>query len=373
MNIVLNRKHLPELLLMLNGYVVGGAVRDFLMERPIKDVDVATGLHPEIVTKTCKIYGWDVYPTGLDHGTVTVRKDDATYEVTTFRKDVDTDGRHAVVEFGATMEEDSRRRDFTMNALYMGRDGAIYDYHNGLQHIINKELRFVGDTEKRLEEDGLRIMRYFRFMSENVELKCRTPDLEVIVKNSGLINNCSNERIWSEFSRILGGNGAYKITGLMKSCGVLLNNDEVLGDLRNIGCDPIVRLHVLLTNDYSADDLKLMFALSNDDYKRLHDLEVNPKMDTDDMTHIEQMFYRYGIQFVMDSHMAQRHQITLDGLEMPKFPVTGQDLLDLGFKEGKILGQHMRQMEDDWLNSNLKLTKQQLLIRAHLVEGTILF
>ena len=143
--------------------IVGGAVRNALLGEPVEDMDIATALRPERVLELAAAAGLKVVPTGIEHGTVTVVAAGEGFEVTTFRRDVETDGRRAVVEFSDRLEEDAARRDFTMNALYAGADGAVIDPVGGLDDLAARRLRFVGDPDQRIAEDYLRILRFFRF------------------------------------------------------------------------------------------------------------------------------------------------------------------------------------------------------------------
>jgi poly(A) polymerase len=143
--------------------VAGGAVRNALLGVPISDVDLATTLLPEEVTRVCKKAGFSVHPTGIDHGTVTVVNRGQPFEVTTLRLDVETDGRRAVVKFTDDWQADAMRRDFTINAMYCDAVGKIFDYTTGYLDIQRKRVRFVGDSAARIKEDYLRILRFFRF------------------------------------------------------------------------------------------------------------------------------------------------------------------------------------------------------------------
>jgi poly(A) polymerase len=142
---------------------VGGCVRNALLGEPVADVDIATGATPENVTNIAESAGFKVVPTGFDHGTVTVIASGKPHEVTTFRRDVETDGRRAVVAFSTDITEDAARRDFTMNALYADRHGTVIDPLHGLADLQARHVRFVGDAETRIREDYLRILRFFRF------------------------------------------------------------------------------------------------------------------------------------------------------------------------------------------------------------------
>ena len=144
--------------------IAGGAVRNALQEKQITDVDIATTLLPQDVIDRVEEAGLRAIPTGVEHGTVTVLIDGTSYEITTLRQDIKTDGRHAVVEFGRDWEEDASRRDFTMNALYANADGSVFDPLNGYEDVLRGNVRFIGNAESRIREDGLRMLRFFAFL-----------------------------------------------------------------------------------------------------------------------------------------------------------------------------------------------------------------
>lgn len=156
-----------EQLFSSNGYtlrVVGGAVRDLLLNRPPKDIDLATDCTPDEMVKLFEAAGMRYIPTGLQHGTITVHTCEGDYEITTLRVDRVTDGRHAVVDFTKDWEVDASRRDLTINAMSLSLDGSLFDYYNGQTHIAEQKIEFVDDAKKRIEEDYLRILRYFRYV-----------------------------------------------------------------------------------------------------------------------------------------------------------------------------------------------------------------
>ena len=144
-------------------FAVGGCVRNALLHEPISDVDLATDAHPDRVVDLCEAAGLKVVPTGIDHGTVTVIAEGQGFEVTTFRKDVETDGRRAVVAFSTDLKTDAERRDFTINALYADRDGVLHDPLGGLADVPVRRVRFINNAHDRIREDALRILRFFRF------------------------------------------------------------------------------------------------------------------------------------------------------------------------------------------------------------------
>lgn len=186
--------------------VVGGAVRDYLSHVPCKDVDLCTNATPDEMVALAQRHNLYLIPTGLQHGTVTFVLDKEPYEVTTLRIDVETDGRHAQVEFTRDFQLDAERRDLTINAMSMDLDGTVYDYFGGQEDLKQHKIRFVGDAAKRVEEDYLRILRYYRFKAKQAEFKTTPADIKFIFGNSGSrqgLANLSGERVWAELKKIL--------------------------------------------------------------------------------------------------------------------------------------------------------------------------
>ncbi len=201
-------------------YVVGGAVRNALLGLPVEDIDIATNARPEDVIRLAEAAGLRPVPTGLDHGTVTVVAAKRGFEVTTFRRDVETDGRRAVVAFTDDLAEDARRRDFTMNALYAGRDGEIIDLVGGRADLAARHLRFVGSPEQRIREDYLRILRFFRFFAwygRTIQPEALTA---CAVLKDGLAR-IARERIGAEMKKLLAAPDPCPALGLMEQTGVL--------------------------------------------------------------------------------------------------------------------------------------------------------
>ena len=201
--------------------IVGGAVRNALIDRPVHEVDIATTAVPEEVMRLALEAGLGAHPTGIDHGTVTVVADGVPFEVTTLRRDVETDGRHAVVAFTTVWQEDAARRDFTINALYCGKDGTLYDPVGGLDDLRKRRVRFIGDAEARIREDYLRILRFFRFSAAygNGQLD-RTGLAAVIALKDGL-SRLSPERVRAEILKLLAARNAAEVVSAMHESGVL--------------------------------------------------------------------------------------------------------------------------------------------------------
>lgn len=204
-------------------YAVGGCVRNALLSVPVADVDIASSADPETVSNLAKKAGFKPIPTGLQHGTITVVVDGEGFEVTTFRRDLDTDGRHAEVQFGASLAEDAARRDFTMNALYVQADGQVIDPLGGLEDLQARRLRFVGDAEQRIQEDYLRILRFFRFHAQygDPEQGLDADALAACAANSAGIETLSAERITAELAKLLSAKDPAPAVAAMARTGVL--------------------------------------------------------------------------------------------------------------------------------------------------------
>lgn len=217
-----------ESLFRSEGYgfrLVGGVVRDLLLGLPPKDVDIATECTPHNMIKLFKAHKIRYIPTGLEHGTITVHINSADYEITTLRVDRVTDGRHAVVDFTTDWRTDALRRDLTINAMSLELDGTLYDYFQGQKHLAEKKILFVGDAKTRIEEDYLRILRYFRFYGRIVPEKDQhdPATLAVIRETAQGLKWVSVERVWVEIGKILIGNFAPHLIAVMYQLGVAEN------------------------------------------------------------------------------------------------------------------------------------------------------
>ena len=202
--------------------VVGGAVRNALLGEPVEDIDLATDARPERVIALAEAAGLKAVPTGIAHGTVTLVADGRGFEVTTFRRDVETDGRRAVVAFSDRLEEDAARRDFTINALYAGADGAVIDPVGGLPDLAARRLRFVGDADRRIAEDYLRILRFFRFHARYGRPGGADPAaLDACARGAAGLARISRERIGAELRKLLDAPDPRESVRLMDETGVL--------------------------------------------------------------------------------------------------------------------------------------------------------
>ena len=202
---------------------VGGCVRDSIIGLKTNDIDIATKLNPEDVVKILGSESIKVIPTGIDHGTVSVFSKDFNFEITTLRSDISTDGRHAEVIFSDSWEEDSLRRDFTINSIYLKQNGELYDPHNGIQNLKDKKIIFIGNPDERINEDYLRILRFFRFNAfyGNNNLKLSSDSIKACIKNKNKIKKLSSERVQNEFFKILNSSDPYFIVSIMRKIEIL--------------------------------------------------------------------------------------------------------------------------------------------------------
>jgi poly(A) polymerase len=366
---------------------VGGCVRNSLMREPIKDIDIATVLKPDQVRACVEAIGMKCVDTGLKHGTVTVISEtngvrDGTFEVTTLRRDVSTDGRHAEVEFTDSWREDAMRRDFTMNALYATikldrynnwtTEGNVYDYTNGVQDIIDRTVRFIGNPDDRIKEDHLRILRYFRFHARYGQTRDHA-SLDACIKAKHKLKELSGERIQTEMLNLFSIkvphlSSPVSTIKLMAHSGIL---DEVLlGDNYNIDrfinmCrqdvaennkpDPLLRLGSLLTDIYHVVRVSDRWRLSNDHRNRLLDMhEAAINFDQP----VSKNVYLFGKQTFTDvvrlrmaEQRAWKNMLEIaNNWNIPKFPINGNDIIEMGYDKGPQIGSVLSALETKWVD-----------------------
>jgi poly(A) polymerase len=355
--------------------VAGGAVRNALLGEPVADVDVATTLKPSDVSRLCRVAGFGVHPTGIDHGTVTITVERHPFEVTTLRRDVETDGRRAVVSFTDEWVEDAERRDFTINAMYCDGNGKIYDFTNGYEDILKRRVKFVGTASLRIKEDYLRILRFFRF---HARYGNGTPDragLDACAKLKSGLSKLSAERMRQEMLKLLEAPRAVPTLKVMAARGVLRKIIPHTDDWRAIERlpgDGLLRLFVLAKHPVHLKD---QFRLSNEQAKRIEALndapDVSPRLTRAER---QRLVYAMGQHTWHDavalSHARSRAKrddaqwlALRDVTEPPRFPLSGSDLLAHGIKPGPEVGRILHGLEDWWLASDFKPGKEELLKR----------
>jgi poly(A) polymerase len=379
----LNEPRLQEVMavIMLGGgevRVAGGAVRNALLGVPIADVDLATTMLPADVVRVCKAASFGVHPTGFEHGTVTVVNEAMPFEVTTLRRDVETDGRRAVVAFTSDWEEDAVRRDFTMNAMYCDAAGKIYDFTDGYVDLQRNRVRFVGDAKMRIKEDYLRILRFFRFHARFGKGAADKVGMAACAKLKSGLKQISAERIRQEMFKLVVAPRAVDTLKIMAASGVLKTIIPYTDDWRVIGRlpeDAVLRLYALAKK---PGDLKDVLRLSNGEAKRIEDLMVAPELSPKLMaTERRAMLYHLGKQVWVDAvelnwakGRASKSDVKWQALlelpqhwPIPKMPIHGQDLLTAGIASGPQMGEVLSGLEDWWVASDFAPTREELLER----------
>ena len=350
-------------------FFVGGCVRNALLDVPVQDLDIATDATPDVVLALGKKQGFKSLPTGIDHGTVTWVVNNKPFEITSFRRDVATDGRRAVVEFATSIAEDAQRRDFTMNALYADADGEIHDPLNGLPDLLNRRVRFIGDPADRIKEDYLRILRFFRFFAYYAD-QDEGPDPDGLAACAELADGMaglSKERVTTEIQKILSAPDPIRTLSSMEQSGVLrpilpTASTALLGPYLDIEhhADWVGRLFVL-----SSQDAASSLRLDRKTAAKLRKLDAAISGNTP----IHEIAYRNGADdaFIVAAFLAASGggQIDWDAITpkiekaaSSKLPISATDFPHL---EGPELGKALKQAETDWIASEFSMTKSELL------------
>jgi len=365
---------------------VGGCVRDSLLDRDVFDIDAATDLAPDAVMQALKAAGIKVVPTGIEHGTVTAVVGKRHFEITTLRHDVETHGRRADVAFHSDWEADAARRDFTMNALYLDAGGNLYDYFDGRADLDAGLVRFIGDAGARIREDGLRIMRFFRFHARYGIGDVDAGGLAAVRDELAMLDHVSAERVRDELLKILRVPDPVPTLAAMRQVGVFAHGvlGQVFGDfgpdalsrLVALGCDNLwTRLATLLSAD--PDRLAVQakeLRLANKHFHYLYALigaDAAPDM-TDHALRVA--LYKHGLDVVsgrvyLSAAPDQGDQVrallaTAESMDIPVLPISGKDLIDRGFAEGRALGDALKQLEQVWIDSDFTLSRDDLLKKA---------
>lgn len=356
---------------------VGGAVRDALLGRPPREIDIATPLGPETVMKRLTAAGIRAVPTGIAHGTVTAATPKRIFEITTLRRDVETDGRHAKVAFGVDWAADAQRRDFTMNALSLDGRGRLYDDVGGLADLKAGRVRFVGDPATRIHEDVLRLLRYYRFFAHYGKGAGDRAARAACHAAARLLPTLSAERIAAEFLKLLAAPDPLPALRMMRADGVLevvLPESAALARLRQLvalepAADPIRRLAALIARDAGA--VAERFKLSGAQRDRLEALAAKPPIALDaDRPAQRRALYRWGAAIYADRVLLaaaarQRPRGVRKLLRLaqswksPRFPLRGRDLLAAGVAPGPQVGILLATLEAWWIKGDFRATAAQ--------------
>lgn len=344
--------------------LVGGCVRDMLLGITPKDWDMATPALPDDIIKILKAANIECFDMSNGHGTITAVINGEPFEITTLRQDLETDGRHAIVGFTDKWEVDAERRDFTFNALSMDWDGNIYDYFTGIEDLKAGVVRFVGDAEKRIQEDYLRILRYFRFLGRMENPVADVETLSVISENRAGLANISGERIWSEMKKIFAGEHVEFIIKLMDETKITGAIDLMIRDADV----PASRNPVTILASYIdfafVEIVTDRWKLSNEEETLLVYLTNFRDIEDNIPTLKEVIFEGTSRTAVLELMKLQKRKEAFEILknwEIPNFPVTGKDLIARGMKPGPNMGLAIKVMRKSFVVSDYEMTKDQLL------------
>jgi poly(A) polymerase len=377
--------------------IVGGALRNALYGRPFHEIDLATTLAPEAIMAQAKAAGLRAIPTGFDHGTVTLLAGHKTFEVTSLREDIATDGRRATVRFGRDFKADALRRDFTMNALSMTRDGRLFDYTFGLADIAAKKVRFIGEPAQRIAEDYLRILRFYRFSADFGEGPLDVEGHQAAMRQREGLARLSRERIRAEILKLLCTKRAAEIGAEMCADGLLgslLASAPNPARLRRVVAiapdapqDPLLRLAALcLYLPEDAERLRERLRLSNAEHERLeraaivltglHGWDKPPKPDE-----LRVLLFQHGRQAALDTMMLgeadartghnaewERARHFLQNTPVPRLPFSGADVIARGITEGRAIGKALKDVQTSWVRAGFPEDTASL---ARLLDETL--
>ena len=369
---------------------VGGCIRKIIKKEEVDDIDLATNLIPTEVCNALKKNNINFYETGIDHGTITAIISDQKYEITTLRKDVSTDGRHAKVEFSLDWKDDSNRRDFSINAIYSDKDGNLFDPHNGKKDIESGTVKFIGNPEERIQEDYLRILRYLRFFLNYSNNKHELEIFKTIKRNIGGISKLSSERLVEEFKKLTKSDGFIKLFKDKESLELIeiifpqLKNLQSFKKLnayaqKNLSKIDFILLISLLIIDGTdnADYFLYKFKISNKDQKRIKFVDnfYKQKVNINYFTekNLNKIFYFNGRQAVTDiisfklfiSKKLEKKLVKLldfyNNKTLPTLPVGANILMSkYNIPEGKVLGNKLKMIEEIWVQNGFQISDKQV-------------
>ena len=369
---------------------VGGCIRKILNNEKVEDIDLATNIEPIKVKSALQKNGINFYETGMTHGTITASIENEKYEITSLRSDVSTDGRHAKVEFTNNWLQDAERRDFTINSIYSDINGNLFDPFDGKKDLKEGKVIFVGDAEKRIKEDYLRILRYLRFFLNYSNRKHEPGIIKIIKKNIEGISNLSSERLIDEFKKLINSKGFIKLFGDKESLELIeiifpqfknIQKFKKLNSYVNINFEKVdfIFLISLLIIDGTdnADYFLYKFKISKKDQKRLKliDLFYREKLNSKSFTekNLNRFFYFNGKQAVIDiinfklfsSKKIDNRLIKLiDNYKnkvIPTLPIGANILMSkFNIPEGKNLGNKLKIIEETWVENGFQISDKQV-------------
>jgi len=370
---------------------VGGCVRKIIKKQNVDDIDLATNLKPNEVCDALKKKEINYYETGIDHGTITAIIDDNKYEITSLRKDISTDGRHAKVEFSLDWKEDAARRDFSINSIYSDKDGNLFDPYNGKKDLESGNVNFIGDAENRIKEDYLRILRYVRFFINYSNQSHDPKIIKIIKKNIDGVSKLSSERLIDEFKKLTRSSAFLKIfkddvcLEIIKMIFPQLKNLDNFKKLNSHTQDNLSKVDfifllslMIVDGTDNTDYFIYKFNLSKKDQKRLKSIDffykenVNIKNFTE--KNFNKIFYYNGKQTVLDiinfklftSVKVEKKLLKLIEIYknkiIPTFPIGANMIMTkYNIPEGKTLGNKLKAIEEMWVQNNFQISEKQIL------------
>ncbi len=369
---------------------VGGCIRKIIKKEEVDDIDLATNLNPQEVCIALKKNNIDFYETGIEHGTITAVLDDYSFEITSLREDILTDGRHAQVKFSTDWKKDASRRDFTINSIYSDIDGNLFDPFNGKEDLDNGIIRFIGDPEKRIKEDYLRILRYLRFHLSYSNYGHEHETLKLIKRNINGISKLSNERLLGELKKYFKSEILFKLS---KDKFTLELFEIIFPQLKNIKIfsnpnkfakikieeqDFLFLLSIMIIDGTdNADFFLYKYNISKKDQKRLKTIDefFKGKISSKSFSekNLNKIFYYKGKQSLIDIlsfKIFTSRKIDTKLLKLieefkvknlPSMPVEAKFLMEkYNIPEGKTLGNKLRDIEEEWVNNDFNLSDKQI-------------
>ena len=369
---------------------VGGCIRKILNKEEVDDIDLATNIEPSKVLEILKKNNINFYESGIEHGTVTAKIDNFTFEITSLRKDISTDGRHAKVQFSDNWYEDASRRDFTFNSIYADLNGNLHDPFNGKKDLEDGEVKFIGDAETRIKEDYLRILRYIRFFLNYSKNDHNDEIQKIIRQNINGVAQISSDRLLNELKKLFSSSSFLKLPK-DKFCLEIIN--LIFPQLKNILIFKNLKIHakeIIKSNDFiflislmiidetdNSEYFLYKFNISNEDKKRIRFLNNIFSKPLDKNFFLEKnlwkILYFHGNQHLNDlinfqivkSKKLDKKIIKIkkffNNQSVPKFNIKAKDLMEkFNIKEGKELGQKLKEIEMFWIDNSFKITDKQI-------------
>ena len=369
---------------------VGGCIRKVIKKEIVDDIDLATNLKPSEVCDALRKKEINFYETGIEHGTITAIIDEYKYEITSLRKDVTTDGRHAKVEFSLDWKEDATRRDFSINSIYSDKEGNLFDPYNGKKDLESGNIKFIGDAENRIKEDYLRILRYIRFFLNYSNQNHNPAIIKIIKRNIEGVSKLSSERLIDELKKLTKSNAFIKIfkdkisLELIEFIFPQLKNLQNFKKLNSYAFDNLSKVDfifflslMIIDGTDNVDYFIYKFNISKKDQKRLRVIDFFYKEDvgiknfTD--KNFNKIFYFNGRQAVLDivnfklftSKIVEKKLLKLVEVYkhkvIPTLPIGANTLMSkYNIPEGKILGSKLKLLEETWVQNSFQISEKQI-------------